>query len=411
MSDESGIGGTGIAVNQALSAVSAFAAFLPWFDAVNKVIDEIYGIYDAAEYNRKTCRVLVDHYIKTFIKLHRILKNIKEFVNNVSQLKGLSKFFYAKDIKSKCLLLIEELEVTCNELQFGIIVSMEDRALEQKSLSDDVNNMTEFLKTIEGGVIDTKNQLKENTEVLETVKDQNDEIKIALNIIFEEVIEIKKKMYKREISLVAPQIEMNRLREDNDRTSLSENRKIFKRFYGGIEVACKRISIPNDDEKWKMTKNRNNVYNAKLANFDLSRQRNENSIKIVSISEIIPWLAPEKMGSDPSHKDIINGYTKIIRAAWAHEASERPSINVFNTELYQLNKLIDSIEDSNYNTDENIPTSEETSDDEDANNVKEFLSYLNKAVINGNPSALFNYGDLFLNGKLGIKKDEEKGIR
>ncbi|CAG8572455.1 16279_t:CDS:2, partial [Racocetra fulgida] len=165
---------------------------------------------------------------------------------------------------------------------------MEDRALEQRSLSDDVNNMTE------GGVIDTKNQLKENTEVLETVKDQNNEIKIALNVIFEEVIEIKKKMYKREISLVAPQIEMNRLREDNDRTSLSENRKIFKRFYDGKEVACKRISIPNDDEKWKMTKNR---------------------------------------------------------------------INVFNTELYQLNRLIDNIED--YNTDENIPTSEETSDDED----------------------------------------------
>ncbi|CAG8697902.1 2425_t:CDS:1, partial [Cetraspora pellucida] len=47
----------------------------------------------------------------------------------------------------------------------------------------------------------------------------------------------------------------------------------------------------------------------------------------------------------------------------------------------------------------------------EANKVKEFLAYLNKAVINGNPSALFNYGDLFLNGKLGIKKDEEKGIR
>ncbi|CAG8524737.1 25098_t:CDS:2 [Cetraspora pellucida] len=412
--DSSGIGGTGTTLNQALSAVSAFAAFLPWFDAVNKVIDEIYGIYDAAEYNKKTCRVLVDRvdnvatavrklnrrkdeeedkfhsqdYIKTFIKLHRILKNIKEFVNNVSQLKGLSKFFYAKDIKAKCLSLMEELETTCNELQFGIIISMEDRALEQKGLADDVNNMTEFLKTIEGGVIDTKNQLKENTGVLETVRDQNDEIKIALNVIFEEVIEIKKKMYKREISLVAPQIEMSRLREDNERTSLTENRKIFKRLYGGTEVACKRISIPNDDEKWKMTKNRFAILN-----------RLQQSDKIIKF-----------YGFAKYDNDVINGYSKIIRAAWAQEASERPSINVFNTELYQLNKLNNDIEDFNNNNEE--PVSEETSDDEyDDLYVKEFLAYLNKAVINGNPSALFNYGDLFLNGKLGIKKDEEKGIR
>ncbi|CAG8508719.1 4842_t:CDS:2 [Dentiscutata heterogama] len=678
MSAETDVGGAGAAASQAANAISAFAAFLPWFDSVNRVVEEILSVYEAAEYNKRTCRVLVDRvenvatavrklnrrredekekfhncdYLKTFIKLHKVLKNIKEFINNVSQLKGLSKFLYAKDIKAKCLALIEELETTCRDLQFGIVVSMEDRNLEEKSLSEDVVKMTEFLKTIEGGVIDANNQLKENNEILcnvhtdvGTVKEHTDEIKIKLNAIFEEVIEIKKKVYKREISLGAPHIDINCLEEVIERNSLIE-RKIFKRLYNGIEVACKRITIPNDDEKWKMTKNRfailsrlqqsdkiikfygfskydngeylivfewakygnlrelyervdipwkykikiahdiccglvflqgcdifhhdvrcenvmitdNDGYNAKLANFDLSRQRNENSIKIVSISEIIPWLAPEKMGSDPSTnsnannkkenpytfkcevfsygmllwelafqqipyknmdtmyicehvkagkrehfnftgkyaglKEVIAGYSKIIIAAWAHEPAERPSINVFNFELKKLNGLINSVEESNHSEDitddeggpfvsDDIPSLippledglrahrdkskrekawecfeihaelgdpvakywkgyylkegyhrgvkdpveavrlfKEAADENvpdaqlhyafamlEANNVKEFLSYLNKAVINGNPSALFNYGDLFLNGKLGIKKDEEKGLR
>lgn len=681
MSEDIEVGGVGAAANQVSSAISAFAAFLPWFDAVNKVVEEILNVYDAAEYNKRTCRVLVDRvenvatairklnrrkeeekekfhhcdYLKTFIKLHKVLKNIKEFINNVSQLKGLSKFLYAKDIKSKCLALIDELETTCKDLQFGIMISLEDRNLEEKSLSEDVTKMTEFLKTIEGGVTDVNNQLKENHEVIchvnagvEKVQEDTDEIKIKLNAIFEEVIEIKKKVYKREISLGAPHIDMNHLKEINERISSStESRKIFKRLFNGIDVACKRITVPNDDEKWKMTKNRfailnrlqqsdkiikfygfakydngeflivfewakfgnlrelyerdqlswknkikiahdvccgliflqgcdifhhdvrcenvmitdNNGYNAKLANFDLSRQRNENSIKIVSISEIIPWLAPEKMGSDSNTnnasnkkenpytfkcevfsygmllwelafqqvpyknmdtmiicehvkagkrehlnftgkfvgpREVINGYSRIIKSAWAHEPPERPSINVFNYELTRLSELITS-ENPNHNDaayeetdDEFCPTVaddypplippledglrahrdkskrekawecfeihaelgdpvakywkgyylkegyykgvkdpveavklfKEAADENvpdaqlhyafamlEANNVKEFLAYLNKAVINGNPSALFNYGDLFLNGKLGIRKDEEKGIR
>ncbi|CAG8514166.1 10136_t:CDS:2 [Gigaspora rosea] len=221
--------------------------------------------------------------------------------------------------------------------------------LEEKSLSEDVIKMTEFLKTIEGGVTDANNQLKESHEAIchvnagvEKVQEDTDEIKIKLNAIFEEVIEIKKKVYKREISLGAPHIDMNLLKEVNERlSSLSstESRKIFKRLFNGIEVACKRITVPNDDEKWKMTKN-----------------------------------------------------------PWAHEPPERPSINVFNYELNRLSELIFAAENPNHND----AVYEDVTDDEGCPTV---------AVINGNPSALFNYGDLFLNGKLGIKKDEEKGIR
>ncbi|RIB28594.1 hypothetical protein C2G38_2157577 [Gigaspora rosea] len=249
MSEDFEVGGVGAAANQVSSAIT--------------------------EYNKRTCRVLVDRvenvatairklnrrkeeekekfhdcdYLKTLIKLHKVLKNIKEFINDVSQLKGLSKFLYAKDIKSKCLALIDELETTCKDLQFGIMISLEDRNLEEKSLSEDVVKMTEFLKTIEGGVTDANNQLKENHEAIchvnvgvEKVQEDTDEIKIKLNAIFEEVIEIKKKIYKREISL-ASHIDMNHLKEVNERLSSTESRKIFKRLFNGIDVRAVNRSV------------------------------------------------------------------------------------------------------------------------------------------------------------------------
>jgi TPR repeat protein len=43
-------------------------------------------------------------------------------------------------------------------------------------------------------------------------------------------------------------------------------------------------------------------------------------------------------------------------------------------------------------------------------NVQEFVKYLTMAADNENHAAQFNLGDLYYNGKLGISKNEEKGL-
>ena len=43
-------------------------------------------------------------------------------------------------------------------------------------------------------------------------------------------------------------------------------------------------------------------------------------------------------------------------------------------------------------------------------NLEEFVKYLTMAADNGNTAAQFNLGDLYYNGKLGMSKDEEKGL-
>ncbi|PKY52000.1 HCP-like protein [Rhizophagus irregularis] len=43
-------------------------------------------------------------------------------------------------------------------------------------------------------------------------------------------------------------------------------------------------------------------------------------------------------------------------------------------------------------------------------NLEEFVKYLTMSADNGNITAQFNLGNLYFNGKLGISKDEEKGL-
>ena len=46
-----------------------------------------------------------------------------------------------------------------------------------------------------------------------------------------------------------------------------------------------------------------NLETAKIANFTLSREYENKSRRIVSVNELIPWMAPEKL------KDLKSSYT------------------------------------------------------------------------------------------------------
>ncbi|CAG8581328.1 15809_t:CDS:2, partial [Racocetra fulgida] len=235
---------------------------LPWFDALNIILEKISKTYEEAEYNRKTCRVLTDraddvltavkilfrrrdeeedkflddYYVKSFIKIHRVLRDIKEFISNISQLKGLSKFVSAEDIRKRCIVLMNELESTCLDLDLNTTISVEDKRLVQKSLMEDVETLTEFLETIKGGVI--QDDIKDIRYKKEVVIPRTSKMPSK---VFDEVAEIKKKMEKKEIMLNAPLINPDSLQEDKGWIQKDECR-IFKRLLNGkIEVACKPL--------------------------------------------------------------------------------------------------------------------------------------------------------------------------
>ncbi|CAG8621216.1 13703_t:CDS:10 [Cetraspora pellucida] len=468
--------------NNVYEAISAFRAILPWFDALNIMLEKISKAYEEAEYNRKTCRVLTDRADDVLTALHRVFRDIKDFIGNISQLKGLSKFVSAEDIRKRCIFLMNELESSCLDLNLTTI-SVEDKRIVQKSLMEDVDTMTEFFETIKGGVI--QDDIKDIRYKKEVVIPRAPRMPSK---VFDEVAEIKRKMERKEITLNAPQINPSSLQED-ERWIQKDGCRVFKRLLNGkVEVACKRIKIPDSGsqmfntrfailkrlkvsdkiikfhglakysdhylvvfdwaecgnlkevyERKKLENNRflwedkvkigldicngltflqgcnifhydircENIlisgkdknYNAKLAKFDLSRHANHISTKIKSIDE---FGKREHLNFDNnSPRCIVAGFSRIIQTAWTHEPAERPCINTFNAELNKLSLLLKNndidLDEKSHLTIINI-------------DEHEYIKYLRKSAANGNPTALFYYGVLTLDGKY-VEKDENIGIQ
>ncbi|CAG8532193.1 16318_t:CDS:2 [Acaulospora colombiana] len=253
---------TAAAAQLTYNAVSTFAPFIPYVDSIFAVIEEIIKIYDNVEYNKKTCRILVDRvetvnmvirklvrrkdeeklfcnqdYYHAFIRLDQTLKIIKRFVRDVSQYKNFRKVLFAKNIQEECQDLIRKLETACDDLKFGIIISLEEKQREQAILKEDFENMINMM-------------------------DSWDE---KLNLITAQISEMKNTDHKLKVDIIEP----TRL---SGRTTMTRG-KIIK----------------------KITREDNVHTTAKLANFNFSREINQGSIEINDISELVRWMAPEKL--------------------------------------------------------------------------------------------------------------------
>ncbi|CAG8443160.1 7207_t:CDS:2 [Diversispora eburnea] len=234
--------------------------FVPWLEAAKKIIGEITKIFRNAQYNQKTCKVLVKRvnaisdvieklnkqkeenekfrdqsYYNAFVRFVRILKEIKEFIQDVSQLKGQRKYAHGSAIKDRCKDLIEEFEDCCSSIQFIIVISQEDREKEDVYLEEDVIAMRKFLESIGQGatIIDEENGIK-------------------LDLVFDEVSEMQKKVKKSENDelLTAPQI------LPTDLTTIGrkvERGKIYKQILRqAVPVACKPVVIPDNSKARKI---------------------------------------------------------------------------------------------------------------------------------------------------------------
>ncbi|CAG8550908.1 17488_t:CDS:1 [Funneliformis caledonium] len=243
-------------------SLEAAEPFFPWIKSVNIIIDEIVNLYENAEYNEKTCLVLVERveliglsvktltrrmeencdkfrkqtYYHSFIKLHKILCVVKSFIEDASQLKGYRKFIHASDVKNRANILLTRLESSCNDLQFSIIISQETKVREQQTLSEDVAKMTKFLKSLE-------------TEGERTIT--------AVNRVYEEVLAIYKSISEnakeeKKVSPSNPQIIFNAPTINPkdlhaEVTEISHENILRRRLRNAIPVACKILNVADNN--------------------------------------------------------------------------------------------------------------------------------------------------------------------
>nr|CAG8448476.1 4544_t:CDS:2 [Entrophospora candida] len=189
----------------------------------------------------------------------------------------------------------------------------------------------------------------------------------------------------------------------------------------------------------------------KIANFTLSRDYETKSRRIVSVNELIPWMAPEKLkdlvktrytlkceifsfgmfvwelsfNQVPYLRKFENDCVKIsqhvrngkredlknynhfhdIQRSWLQEPTLRPDMHTFLTQLANLHKR--------YCSPRIIPhdKSQNSNNTDDPLMATEFMKYLEKAAFHENPTALYNLGSIYYEGKLNLQVDHKLGIK
>ncbi|CAG8589743.1 17986_t:CDS:2 [Acaulospora morrowiae] len=460
---------TAAAARQAYDAVSSFAPFVPYVESIFGVITEIINIYDNVEYNKKTCRVLVDRvetvkivirklirrkdeeelfrdqdYYHAFIRLDNVLKNIKRFVREVSQYKNLRRVLLARNIQEESQDLMRKLENACSDLKFGIIISIEERQKEQASIKEDFDNMknmmsswddklnlliaqiSEMTQTERGLKVDfvDPNRLSQRVmgnrgRIVKRILDQFMPVACKPVVIGRD--EQNSQKFKNKLAILgklhaSPKIirfyglstydginymifewaELGNLKNYYQTEYISPEKKLqfatniaeglrFLQVCGIYhhDVRCENIMITRED----------NIHTtAKLANFDISREISKETTMISDISELVRWMAPEKLanGGEPSRNnytypcevfsfgmllwelllqklpyekmrmdeickhikegkreflnfpltlaptDMLNCFKQIIKKAWAQDPNDRPTIIELHTQLQNL---------------------------------------------------------------------------
>ncbi|CAG8822079.1 28037_t:CDS:2, partial [Gigaspora margarita] len=195
--------------------------FVPLISSVFVIVSEAVKIYKNAKYNKNICTSLLvrinitktnveilqlqpricDH--KAFYRLVEVLKKIKNFMNDVSNLSGWKKYAFANSVQETFTKLISEFDKSMDNLHFTITISNEQqRKLDQENLNGNVEEMKQFLEIIAGSITDTKSQI---------------------NTIINEVQIINKKVY-------------NLIHDPNNMINL-------KALYKVNDVACKFTNI------------------------------------------------------------------------------------------------------------------------------------------------------------------------
>ncbi|CAG8756647.1 12535_t:CDS:1, partial [Racocetra fulgida] len=155
-------------LNVAGKLADAVQPFIPLISTVFVVVSEVMKIYENAKHNKKICASLLvrvntakinveilqfqpricDH--KAFYRFVEVLKKIKNFMNDVSNLSGWKKYATTNSVQETFTKLISEFDQSMNDLHFTITISNEQqRKLDQENLNADFEEMKHVKFTVE----------------------------------------------------------------------------------------------------------------------------------------------------------------------------------------------------------------------------------------------------------------------
>ncbi|RIA84014.1 kinase-like domain-containing protein [Glomus cerebriforme] len=264
-----------------------------------------------AEYNKK---YLWNFSRMTFNRLIYILKGIKEFIADISNIHSFRKYPVTFFVKEKFQKLTNDYDVTMEDLHFTIIISKEQRKIEFEAMKEDIDEMANYFNV-------NKIDSKDLTSPEQGKSDESDNKRCKHNEILSKLSEC----------------------------SGICNGLIFLQYTGILhhDLKCENILIIEN-------------FKSKIHNFELACYSDGNTISLPidleSEKTIIPWLASEKLYNSQytTQCEIFSfgmllwelTFEKIPYEAWKQNPQEHIS-------FMKLSKMLEELCNSIYMSDNN----------------------------------------------------------
>ncbi|CAG8645265.1 8436_t:CDS:2 [Acaulospora morrowiae] len=319
----------GTSLGDATVAAKPFLEFVNTIIEVSKATLEAYG---KSQYNKKTCGVLLtrvefaqcavkalirnkeDHvedfcsqdYYQSFAKFTYVMKKIRKFVEDISQLSQFKRFTSSQSVKDMLRAILEDFDTRSSELRLNIVVNTEK---DMKVLDDDLEQMKE-LEISNGVEVNRGSVIKRRYKGIEVackkvniVKDDEAQAKR-----FKTRAKILEKLHLCESIVRFYGIS----KSGNDDYMVYEwaERQSLKEVYENHKLSlCKKVSIALDICQGLVFLNAIGVYHQdircenilmtakwkpKIANFTFAKE-----VKEINRQSSLNWMAPEKMMEYP----------------------------------------------------------------------------------------------------------------
>ncbi|KAF0528700.1 kinase-like protein [Gigaspora margarita] len=228
-----------------------FKPFVPYIEIILNAANAIIKIYEDAKYNKNICLVFVERmriakfiierlttskesniekfqeqsFLDSLVKFSNIVRSIKKFVLDISQMNQRKRFFNAAEIRENIDKLRQDFNESMNDLQFSIIANqMIDKIEENKKIEKDLNTMQQYLEKI--------------LDCVETTAEHVQKIALANEVLNNDS---KSNIWN---TFKAPQIDP---KEITDPRSGASHGKVKKKVYLAMDVACKPFEILNNE--------------------------------------------------------------------------------------------------------------------------------------------------------------------
>ncbi|CAG8467538.1 346_t:CDS:2 [Gigaspora margarita] len=246
-------------INVAVSVADAVKSFLPIVGAITDIANSVIQAYEKAQANKKTCAILVRRvnaakfsieelvlqkeqyfkqfcersYFESFLRFVEVLKNIKVFIDDISQLQNIISFINSTCIEERLKKILYDYDSASADLNLAICIAIHKNTEDDlKIFKEDFEQMSQMLRCINGEVKNISGNvialLQNNVEIAKSI------------------MRLEKK-HESQMSQYIKQIPYTELKEPIELSSRSG--KIIKKLYNGMDIYCKMIKNTPTSEK------------------------------------------------------------------------------------------------------------------------------------------------------------------